>query len=467
MFIITLLNSCGQKRSSANDDFTTEGNFSQSCQEHLDLLDKLDYSYAWIEAPENYQQKDSLKIKVFYYWKKYHPQQPYIAYFNGGPASNSHGNFGAHWEANQEEHNLVFIDQRGTGCSQQYPSMQVDNIHRYQYYSENEIILDAEMIRAKLAGVDKKWIIFGQSFGSTIVHQYVTNHPQSILAAFAHGAAPTAERDDPFEEIIEKALNQIIVNKQYFLKYPADLKRIKFIKKKIQEIEIRQQVPYCLSKGDTKLCGLEEIIATMGFYLGLSSMWKHIHSDLFKISQFDNNRPDFSLNQFNSIFKKYAFEYLEVDGPIEILMRVNSHIQDIYKNGMFEKRKDFKNKLDKALLAKNLDIDDLVFRAEATFEQGLHSKFITASNNFIITNDVKKLTPLQVIQSLKLNPELKFYLYASQNYTYSPPSEFKEMKTVGLDIIHYHLFVDGDHLDYLKKQKIWDDLDSVYFSTAL
>ncbi|MGB0454735.1 MAG: alpha/beta fold hydrolase [Bacteriovoracaceae bacterium] len=438
-------------------------NRSLSCQKHLLKLKENGYQYKWLSVPENYHEPQSRKIEVFYYWKIFHQESPLIAYFNGGPASSSHASFNLYLRKKPNGYNFVFIDQRGTGCSSLYPEMKEENIARYQYYFHESIVRDAERIRESLLKKSQKWIIFGQSFGSKIVHQYISLFPHSIRAAFAHGAVPE-ENNDPFKSVVSKSLNQIKMNKKYFQKHSDDKNGIKLIRAKVRHNN--PQEPYCISRDDVKLCGIESILATMGFFLGKTTNWDSIHQAIEKLSHLAKTNTSAFFKEFNRIFEKNAFDILEMNGPIEILMRVQAKKEGHYKTSMFDKRDSFKNELDQALLKTGrVHLDDLQLRSEATFEQGLESKLISKVETLELDPPSHRLTPRSVIEGLNNNPSLDFYLYASGLDTRTPPDKYEDMKKAGDGLLKFHLFPNGDHQDYHKQKKIWDDLDSIYFES--
>src|SRR6185437_2571077 len=101
---------------------------SEECTNFLrfELFDQPGLTYDWITVPEDWDHPDSSpKIHVFYYrWKKLQAdgREDPIVFFNGGPSMSSHTSEET-FQANPAaaELDLIYIDQRGTGCSDPYP----------------------------------------------------------------------------------------------------------------------------------------------------------------------------------------------------------------------------------------------------------------------------------------------------------------------------------------------------------
>ncbi len=169
---------------------------SPSCKEFIQKLPS-DYFHDFVWVSENPNDSDSPKIQIFYYGNKNTSQTP-VVFFNGGPTSNSRGDFQV-LRKTQLEHSeyaaipFVFIDQRGTGCSTPFPRITgLAELPRLALYGSEGIVSDAEVIRKKLLG-NRPWKIFGQSYGGMIVHRYVTQAPESVESASSHGFALTKD----------------------------------------------------------------------------------------------------------------------------------------------------------------------------------------------------------------------------------------------------------------------------------
>ncbi len=144
-----------------------------------------DYSLEKIEVPEDWSSQTSPKIKVAYYYSKAKMDagQTPVIFFNGGPGGASAGSYRVlvlnkkDIESAFNNLNFVFIDQRGNGCSQEYPEVNSESdVARLKNYTSRSIVKDAEAIRQKIWG-DRPWKIFGQSYGGFIVRRYLEVAP--------------------------------------------------------------------------------------------------------------------------------------------------------------------------------------------------------------------------------------------------------------------------------------------------
>jgi hypothetical protein len=91
----------------------------RSCVEFINDLPK-DYFHDWVTVSETLNDLSSPQIKIFYYGK-ISDRNNIIAFYNGGPASNSHGSQVAFEDelkdpARAGKYSFIYIDQRGTGC---------------------------------------------------------------------------------------------------------------------------------------------------------------------------------------------------------------------------------------------------------------------------------------------------------------------------------------------------------------
>jgi pimeloyl-ACP methyl ester carboxylesterase len=154
------------------------------------------------------------EIEIFYMVRRSLVEEaPYLIFFNGGPGIGFSEQFFEHNGYNDfmTDYNIVFMDQRGTGFSDR----PLNNLYEYRYFSSRYICHDAEEIRKKLLTGNKKWIVFGQSFGGHLVRKYLELYANSALVGISHGygecSSITMKRN------IEKVLFKQVDD--YFLKY--------------------------------------------------------------------------------------------------------------------------------------------------------------------------------------------------------------------------------------------------------
>lgn len=149
-----------------------------------------DWIQGFVEVPLDWNNPNSELIKVAYYHKRqdlFEEKTPTV-FFNGGPTMAGHSsiNILSNKSSKLKDENMIYIDQRGTGCSSLFPQYHPENQDVYKYYTSESIVRDAEVIREKLFG-DRKWNIFGQSYGGLISFRYIETYPESIASAHIHG----------------------------------------------------------------------------------------------------------------------------------------------------------------------------------------------------------------------------------------------------------------------------------------
>ncbi|GIU08206.1 alpha/beta hydrolase [Shewanella morhuae] len=150
---------------------------------------------------------------------------PYLVFFQGGPgfaAMRPASNSG--WLRRAlKEYRVLLLDQRGTGLSTPINHLSLkhlDPIAQADYLSHfraDNIVRDAEAIRAQLCPADK-WAILGQSFGGFCVLHYLSSAPQGISEAYITGGIPSLSRsaDDVYLATYQRVLTK---NKQFFQRF--------------------------------------------------------------------------------------------------------------------------------------------------------------------------------------------------------------------------------------------------------
>ncbi|MGZ3721971.1 MAG: alpha/beta fold hydrolase, partial [Bdellovibrionales bacterium] len=152
-----------------------------------------DFIQGTVEVPEDYDHPEGQKIHVFYYGRVGTAENPTIVFFNGGPVSDSHGSWQSPTRITDQSEEakkiwpMIFIDQRGTGCSSEFPRLQSEAEYiRYAHWGSKEIVKDAEVIRKKIQG-GLRWKAFGQSYGGFITQRYLQVAPEGIRSMHVHG----------------------------------------------------------------------------------------------------------------------------------------------------------------------------------------------------------------------------------------------------------------------------------------
>ncbi len=143
---------------------------------------------------------------VYYYGYVFANEKAPIIFYNGGPTSDSHSSFEAFSTLSDEfkkliqnEQSFIFMDQRGTGCSDTYlnsgmesEALFLDYIRHLQNdWASSSIVADSEILRKELFGDKIKWKVYGQSYGALIAQRYIEIAPQGLSSVHAHGFAFT------------------------------------------------------------------------------------------------------------------------------------------------------------------------------------------------------------------------------------------------------------------------------------
>ncbi|TFK26280.1 alpha/beta-hydrolase [Coprinopsis marcescibilis] len=168
---------------------------------------------------------------------------PYVVYLQGGPGFEVglRGNSGFAAELYKKGYQVLWLDQRGTGLSTPLsPETLPENVKTdeeiaayLRHFRADSIVKDCEFIRKILLGdrtesADQKWTIIGQSFGGFCSLTYLSFYPEGLKEVFLTGGlAPLGNGPDPVYEAL--APRVIKRNQIYYEKYPADVKRVRFI----------------------------------------------------------------------------------------------------------------------------------------------------------------------------------------------------------------------------------------------
>jgi pimeloyl-ACP methyl ester carboxylesterase len=241
----------------------------QNCSDFVSKLPG--FTAGTLSVPEDWDNPEtSPKIEVFYYWRKAQGEavrRPPVVFFNGGPASDSHGSATLLSSlAFTSDSSFVFLDQRGTGCSTSFPAGEtVKNATRLMNWGSKGIVNDAEAVRKHLFG-DRKWRIYGQSYGGFIVHRYTEIHPEGIDRAIAHGASIMK---DPLAWSAERIRSQQRVGSTYFAKYSGD-------QEIIQETRAGISNEQCWKHGTDSICG-PNVLDSLTMMLGFHDNWPNLH----------------------------------------------------------------------------------------------------------------------------------------------------------------------------------------------
>ncbi len=416
------------------------------CKEFIKALPE-NYFHDWIYVPENPFDLNSPKIQVFYYGPKILTNNVVI-FYNGGPGSDSHGTHTS-FEKQMSDFGLsgkisfIYMDQRGTGCSSGYPYEKTDeNILRSRWYGSTGIVYDSEAIRHKLIG-DRKWKIFGQSYGAFVVHRYVSLFPESVEAAYAHANTINA---DPMDRLTKRIFSQHRVLKMYLDVYPDDQAKLKFLKDNLAANKCFE------TQYIGKFCG-HDFLGSMVIFLGFSNRWVRLHNILNSIVLTDTVKGTLVVNDEN--LKNAIRDYFDQqEAPSGYALSVIGYYDRNIANSTYDNCKIVYAKLQ----AQNISEDQLLMN-ECMPE--IQAKNVSTRLQKIksVLKETTDILTLEKFKSglLRLTP-LKFYLYSGEKDAFVPKESFPEELSLVGSLLNYTHFMDSGHEGYRTEKQVWDNL---------
>jgi pimeloyl-ACP methyl ester carboxylesterase len=407
-----------------------------------------------VTVPEDYTKPHGPTTTVFYYGRV-RPNKPAVVFFNGGPFEPSHGahegfDSNSNAKAALEQLSMIYIDQRGTGCSQEVPAGSVETVaERLSHFGAAEIVMDAEVIRKKLFG-SAKWKVFGQSFGGRVVMRYLINAPEGILSAHAHGLSIG---ESHVEEMSLRLLSQHRVLETYLTLFPDDRAILQNIKKMLKP-------KVCFKNPDPEesqeICGYE-VILPLFLQLGFSNYWPQIHQLLSGVI----SGGEVTFESLSDLVKS-----LHTPAP-NSKVSANSQFALIYSDHAEGRSSDpdINCAIPYRLLRERGEKPDewLLTECMATEQLGSTKESKTANVGFfkeIFKIPQKPLILDHLKASLKANPQIEFYVYSGELDSFVPRESFVN-QVRALDEIssfHYHNFLNSGHEGYNTEVKVWADI---------
>lgn len=410
-----------------------------------------------LEVPEDPANPNGTKIHIFYYGKLKPGTTP-VVFFNGGPGASSHSSFYGYHQASEhlnpnEDVSMIFIDQRGNGCSDYYPqmiSMKAPDpiiLDRLRHYGSRGIISDAEYVRHELIG-DKPWVSFGQSYGAFISHRYATIAPGSLKASFAHANAITS---NSYQRLKGRIQGQARVNHIYTSQYPDDLAALKIL-----SASLTPKTCFTNTEKTEKICGAE-VLTVFVDLLAFNDEWSHIHEWINLMVDEGKTRPEGVSLFLNALYFGPTNPLNSKRWANRVISWVDRDVADLNVANCKKIRDD---------LAKDSEINlDEVYMHEC------QTAFAYASANpgkdYPVNPDVTKLekdllTMDDFISALKANSSLQFFWYSGTKDPVVPLEDYTEEleATKGLNNLHYRNFSGTGHDGFLTEPKVWLDLIS-------
>lgn len=172
---------------------------------------------------------------------------PWLVFFQGGPGSGATRPLDkSGWiKRALQEYRVLLLDQRGTGCSTRittqtlarFPTPQTQAAYLKHFRADN-IVRDAEAIRAELVSEAGQWSALGQSYGGFCITHYLSAAPQGLREAIITGGLPPLERpaDDVYRATYQRVREQ---NRRYYSRYPSDVEQVQAIVRYLQDHDVR------------------------------------------------------------------------------------------------------------------------------------------------------------------------------------------------------------------------------------
>lgn len=444
-----LASSCSNSGSSApaaknGSDPSEFSGLPGDCKQFIASL-PADYFHDWTAVPENPFEESSPKITVFYYGPK-KLNDDVVIFYNGGPGSDSHGNHTSlQKEINrynlQNKISIVYMDQRGTGCSAAYPTQKTaTDILRARWYGSTGIVYDSEAVRQKLIG-DKKWKIFGQSYGAFIVHRYVSLFPNSVKAAYAHANTISS---DPLERLYGRILSQHRTLQMYFANYPQDQEKLKFLKGYLSENVCFETTYIGL------VCGHEAIEGLIPD-LGFSNRWPSLNKSLnLAVTKNADGSLAVNSNALKDLISENDYEEAPTGYSLSTIGYFDRNVAAID----FETCTQIYNKLS----VQGINSDVLLMTeclSAIQFHANSKSREIVKS---ALGGQTDILTLEKFKNGLMTMGSKNFYLYSGEKDTFVPKDNFTEEINALGSMINYTHFTTSGHEGYRTEKQVWDDL---------
>ena len=269
------------------------------CEKFVTSLPQ-EYQRGYVEVPVDYSVPSGKKMNIFYFTKIKNGQKP-IVFINGGPSS-ANRDFGTFAEIeNRFNFAMVYIDQRGTGCSGESPTVtDAKSANLIGLYSARNIVRDHEQVRKKLFGKQSKWTVVGQSYGAIVADRYISMYPNSVEAVHNIGGRIFGYERERFAEMLK---SQAIVQQRFYEIFPGSKEKVV----KLNEILTDDKCFQVNEVAENKVCG-KSILSLMQRDLIFETSWGRFNSFLNEALDCKTApclfNVDMSLNQ--DFFKNWA-----------------------------------------------------------------------------------------------------------------------------------------------------------------
>ncbi|MEZ4668275.1 MAG: alpha/beta fold hydrolase [Anaerolineae bacterium] len=201
---------------------------------------------------------------------------PMLIFFQGGPGFPSPRPLGRDgWiKRALEDYRVLLLDQRGTGLSTPLTYQTLARFSNPQeqaaylkHFRADNIVRDAERIRAELLGPEVQWSALGQSYGGFCIGTYLSFAAHGLKEAIITGGLPpvTHTADDVYRATYQRVTDK---NQLYYARYPDDVQRVQDIVSYLDANDV------CLPQGERLTA---RRFQQLGLAFGASTGFENVH----------------------------------------------------------------------------------------------------------------------------------------------------------------------------------------------
>ncbi|MFD5085345.1 alpha/beta fold hydrolase [Kitasatospora sp. NPDC058201] len=162
---------------------------------------------------------------------------PWLLFLQGGPGGKAGRPLGRDgWlERALDDYRVLLLDQRGTGRSTPATRQTLarrggaeEQADYLAHFRADSIVRDAELIRRRLLGEDRRWSLLGQSFGGFCTLTYLSIAPEGLDQAFVTGglAGLRSSADDVYRAAYPRVVRK---NEGHYDRFPEDVAGVRRI----------------------------------------------------------------------------------------------------------------------------------------------------------------------------------------------------------------------------------------------
>ncbi|MCX4757696.1 alpha/beta fold hydrolase [Kitasatospora purpeofusca] len=162
---------------------------------------------------------------------------PWLLFLQGGPGGKAGRPLGRDgWlERALDDHRVLLLDQRGTGRSTPATRQTLarrggaeEQAEYLAHFRADSIVRDAELVRRRLLGGDRRWSVLGQSFGGFCTLTYLSIAPEGLDRAFVTGGL--AGLHSSAADVYRAAYPRVVgKNEDHYARFPQDVDAVRRI----------------------------------------------------------------------------------------------------------------------------------------------------------------------------------------------------------------------------------------------